>query len=78
MRGHGKTGSKGIHRRRPSIEEQQGQPGQPSIVTNLWHTTIHNLHAAVPPVAHIPTIMEDLTTSTESGTKPTPRTHNIS
>eukprot|EP00971_Amphidinium_carterae_P190263 3776228-Amphidinium_carterae.1 len=36
----------------------------------MWHTTIHNFHAAAPPLAtiQVPTIMEDSTTSTGSGT----------
>eukprot|EP00971_Amphidinium_carterae_P027380 539207-Amphidinium_carterae.4 len=72
MKARGKTGSKGIHRR---LHEQ----GQLSIVTNLYRTTIHNFHAQAPPAPLICTITEDLTATTESGTRPTPRPqYNVS
>eukprot|EP00971_Amphidinium_carterae_P067709 1340618-Amphidinium_carterae.2 len=45
--------------------------GQPSNVTNLYHTQITNFHAVSPPIPHIYTITEDM--ATEAGTRPTPR-----
>eukprot|EP00971_Amphidinium_carterae_P289014 5738703-Amphidinium_carterae.2 len=74
-KGRGKTGAKGIHRR-PSVQEREGQT---SIVSNLYHTTIHNFSSQAPPMPLIPTFTENLTATMGSGTKLTPRPqHSVS
>eukprot|EP00971_Amphidinium_carterae_P130288 2581135-Amphidinium_carterae.1 len=63
--------SKGIRSRRPSIEEQAGQPAS----VNLYNATIHTFNAQAPPMTTaIPTISEDLTATTDSATRPTEST----
>eukprot|EP00971_Amphidinium_carterae_P333735 6468622-Amphidinium_carterae.1 len=65
IEGRGKTRHKGIHQQRPSVEELKGRPGSVNSTTRRSTRSMLKLQ--------IPTITEDLTATTDAGTRPTPR-----